>query len=59
MDVYSIMEHSLVSTPLSLERLTGSFLCSLCSAVSQSERQCHLVDAVSEIVVDPKHTCIS
>lgn len=46
MCIYSLMEHSLVSTPL--EFRAAHWLILLFSAAgSQSERQCHLVDDVS------------
>lgn len=52
------MEHSLVSTPLDY-RAAHWFIFMLTAAVSQSERQCHLVDTGSIIAVILNHICIS
>lgn len=47
-----------MSTPLEF-RVAHWFIFMLTAAVSQSERQCHLVDGGSVIVVLPNHICIS
>lgn len=56
MDAYSLMEHSVVSTPLEFTAAHW-FIFTLTAAASHTERQCHLVDSASVIV--PNHICIS
>lgn len=55
-DVYSLMERSLVSTPLEF-RAAHWFIFMLAAAVPPSERQCHLVDGGS--VLPGCHFCVS